>query len=109
MQDHYQLIKRGRAMLATVPKGHVHDSTAADYLRKVRRLNAGSSRHGGGLFDGAIAEALKTAKKSTWQACRAALLSCARNGLEDYLTEQDKMQRGCKALEHIAQPAPWES
>lgn len=82
MQDHYEMIKRARAVLLTVPKGHVSDSTAADYLRKVRRLRARSSGHGGGLFDGAIIEALKTTKKSSWQACRAALLHCARRGLE---------------------------
>jgi integrase len=107
MQDHYEMIKRGRAVLLTLPKGEVRDSTAADYWRKVQRLRARSSGHGGGLFDGAIAEALKTAKKSTWQACRAALLSCARRELEDNLAEQDKMQRGCKAKELTGGLAPW--
>ena len=108
MQDHYEMIKRARAVLLMVPKGHVSDSTAADYLRKVRRLRARSSGHGGGLFDGAIAEALKTAKKSSWQACRAALLYCARRGLEGYLAEQDKVQRACKAMEAAGQQPPWD-
>jgi hypothetical protein len=109
MQDHYEMIKRGRAVLLTVPKGEVRDSTAADYLRKVRRLRARSSGHGGGLLDGAIAEALKTAKKSSWQACRAALLYCARRTLEDSLAEQNKAQHACKAIELMGGSAPWET
>lgn len=109
MQDYYEMIKRGRAMLKTAPKGHVRDSTAADYLRKVRRLRARSQGHGGGPYDGAIAEALKTAKKSSWQACRAALLYCARCELDEHLAQQDKLQNACKAIEVIGGTAPWGS
>jgi hypothetical protein len=75
----------------------------------VRRLRARSQGHGGGPFDGAIAEALKTAKKSSWQACRAALLYCARRELEDHLAQQDKLQNACKAMEAIGGTAPWGS
>jgi hypothetical protein len=108
MQDHYEMIKRARAVLLATPKGQVRDSTAADYLRKVQRLRVRGQHHGGGMFDGAIAEALKTTKKSSWQASRAALLHCARSGLEGYLAEQDKVQRACRAADLLGQPAPWD-
>lgn len=108
MQDNYEMIKRARAVLLATPKSQVRDSTAADYLRKVQRLRARGEQHGGGLFDGAIIEALKTTKKSSWQASRAALLHSARNGLEAYLAEQDKVQRACRAAELIGRPAPWD-
>jgi hypothetical protein len=108
MQDHYEMIKRARAILAATPKSEVSESTAADYLRKVRRLRARGRHHGGGLFDGAISEALKTTKKSSWQASRAALLHCARAGLEGYLTQQDQVQRACRAADLLGQPAQWD-
>jgi integrase len=108
MRDHYEMIKRGRAVLLTLPKGEVYDSTAADYRRKVQRLRSHGHGHGG-LLDGAIAEALKTVKKSSWQASRAALLYCARRELEDQLAQQDKIQRACKAFELTGGTAPWES
>lgn len=85
------------------------DVCAVDYRRKVQRLRARTNGHGVGLFDGAIAEALKTAKKSSWQACRAALLYYARRELEDQLAQQDKIQRACKAFELTGATAPWES
>lgn len=59
------------------------------------------------MFDGAIAEALKTTKKSSWHASRAALRHSARNGLEAYLGEQDRVQRGLKALEALGRPVDW--
>ena len=105
MQDHYEMIKRARAVLLATPKGQVRDSTAADYVRKVQRLRARGQHHGGGLFDGAIAEALKTTKKSSWQASRAALLHRTRGGLEGYVTQQDQVQRACRAAELTGQPA----
>jgi hypothetical protein len=77
MQDHYEKIERARAVLLATPKSQVRDSTAADYLRKVQRLRTRGQHHGGGLFDGAIAEELKTTKKSSWRASRAALLGMA--------------------------------
>lgn len=101
MQDHYEMIKRGLAVLLTLPKGEVRDSTAADYLSKVQRLRARCHGSGGRLFDGAIAEALKTTQKSSWQAYRAALLHCARGGLKSYLAKQDKVQRTWKAMELV--------
>lgn len=75
----------------------------------MQRLRTRRHDHGGGLFDGEIAEALKTAKKSNWQACRAALLYFARRELEDQLAQQDKIQRACKAFELTGGTAPWES
>jgi hypothetical protein len=108
MQDHYEMIKRARAMLLAMPKSQVCDSTAADYLRKVKRLRARGKHHDGGLFDGAIAEALKTMKKSSWQASRAALLYCARAGLEGYLTQQDQAQRAFRAADLLGQPSQWD-
>ncbi|MDB4873340.1 MAG: integrase [Gemmatimonadales bacterium] len=108
MQEYYEMIKRARAVLAATPKNEVSDSTAADYLRKVRRLRARSQHHGGEMFDGAIAEALKTTKKSSWQASRAALLHCARAGLDGYLTQQDQVQRACRAADLLNQPAQWD-
>lgn len=107
MQDHYEMIKRARAVLAATPKSEVSESTAADYLRKVRRLRARGQNHGGGMFDGAIAEALKTTKKTSWHASRAALRHSARNGLEAYLGEQDRVQRGLKALEAAGRTVDW--
>lgn len=107
MQDHYEMIKRARAVLAATPKSTVSESTAADYLRKVRRLRERGKHHGGGMFDGAIAEALKTTKKASWHASRAALRHSARNGLEAYLGEQDRLQRGLKALEAVGRTVDW--
>jgi integrase len=72
-----------------------------------QRLRERGQHHGGGMFDGAIAEALKTTKKSSWQASRAALRHSARNGLEAYLVEQDRVQRGLKALEAVGRVVDW--
>ena len=70
MQDQFKMIKRVRAVLLAMQKGQMRGSTAADYLRKVQRLK----HHGGGVFDGTIAEALKATKKLSWQGSRATLL-----------------------------------
>jgi hypothetical protein len=56
----------------------------------------------------AITEALKTTKKTSWQASRAALLHSARAGLEGYLAQQDQVQRACKAADLVGQPADWD-
>jgi hypothetical protein len=55
-----------------------------------------------------IAEALKTTKKTSWQASRAALLYSARAGLDGYLAQQDQVQRACKAADLVGQPTDWE-
>jgi integrase len=104
MQDHYEMIKRARAVLLATPKSQVRDSTAADYLRKVQRLRARGKHHSGALFDGAIAEALK----ASWQASRAALLHSARAGLDDYLAQQEQVQRASRAADLLGLPTQWD-
>lgn len=53
MQEHYEMIKRARAVLLSTPESALRESTAADYLRKVRRLRSRCKDHGGGLFESA--------------------------------------------------------
>ena len=101
------MIRRARVILAATPARQVRDSTAADYLAKVKRLRGRGKDHGGGLFDGAIAEALKTTKKTSWQASRAALLHAALNGLRGYLKEQDREQRTVKARIFLGLEPNW--
>jgi hypothetical protein len=70
-----------RCAQTSAPLDHLR--AADDEIRVSRSVFASYTRahglhHGGGLFDGAITEALKTTKKSSWQASRAALLHCVR-------------------------------
>lgn len=105
MQEQYETIKRARALLAATPKSTARKSTVDDYRAKVKRL--AERIDGERSFEALVNEALKTRKKSSWQAYRAALLFTARNGLEVYLAEQDKLQRGLKAAELSGQPTDW--
>jgi hypothetical protein len=83
MPDHYEMIKRARAVLLATPKRQVRDSTAADYLFRVKQLRARGEHHGGRLFDGAIAERLGRRRS---RAGKRRGLHCARGGLEGYPT-----------------------
>jgi integrase len=105
MQEQYDIIKHARALLATVPKSTARESTIADYKSKVHRL--ARRCEGSGTFDALIAQALKTTKKASWQALRAALLFTARNALEKYLLSQDNMQRSIKASIATGQAGDW--
>jgi integrase len=105
MQERYETIKRARALLAATPKSTARKSTADDYAAKVRRL--AERAKGAGTFDALIAEALKTTKKASWQASRAALIFAARNVLDKYVSEQDQVQRSIKAKEAMGQTADW--
>ena len=105
MQEQYDTIKRARALLAATPKSTARKSTVDDYRGKIKRL--ANRMEVTRTFDAVINEALKTRKKSSWQAYRAALLFTARNGLETYLAEQDTLQRGMKAAEALGQQTDW--
>jgi integrase len=109
MQEQYDAIKQARALLAKTPKSTARQTTADDYRAKVERLR--ERTQDAGTFNALITEALKTAKKTSWQALRAALLFTARNTLEQQMANQDKLQRAIKAQEAIGlKPnwAPWE-
>ena len=107
MEEQYETIKRARALLATIPKSVARKSTADDYRAKVKRL--ATKTKNAGTFVAMISEALKTTKKTSWQASRAALIFTARNGLEKYLSEQDVIQRGLKVKETLGKSGDWSS
>lgn len=106
MQEQYDAIKQARTLLANTPKSTARQTTADDYRAKVERLKERTKDTG--TFNALIAEALKTAKKTSWQALRAALLFTARSTLEDSLARQDQMQRAIKAQEVIGLKPNWE-
>ena len=106
MQDQYDAIKQARALLAKTPKSTARQTTADDYRAKVERLKERAQDTG--TFDALITEALKTAKKTSWQALRAALLFTARATLEDHMAKQDRVQRAIKAQEAIGLQPSWE-
>ena len=107
MKDYYDIIRRARAVLAPIPKREPSAGTRADYARKVAVLQERSKDHGGGLFDGAIAEALKTRKKMTWQASRAALLYSARIRLEGALRDQDRVKVALDVKQKLGLQPDW--
>lgn len=98
--DDFEIIKAARKLLAETPMSKASTATYADYKQKVRCLVARVQRSDNleSSFSLLIAEALKTSKKSTWQAMRAALIYAARVGLENFLKTQDALQRGNKAI-----------
>lgn len=98
----YDTIKAARALLKAAPKNMVRQSTVDDYTSKIRRLKEQAKQTG--TFQAVIDEALNTAKKSSWQAMRAALLHSTRASLESKLGEQDALQRANKALEMLGRP-----
>lgn len=106
MQEQYDAIKQARALLAKTPKSTARQTTADDYRAKVERLR--ERTQDAGTFNALITEALKTAKKTSWQALRAALLFTARNTLEQHMANQDKLQRAIKAQEAIGLKPNWE-
>lgn len=95
MQEAYDIIKRGRDLLTKLPKNELKSATKKDYRSKASRLVSKLTNEK--TYAAVIAEALKTTKKSTWQANRAALIFAFSNGLRARLEEQDKLQRGIKA------------
>ena len=87
MSEQFEVIKRARELLATIPKRELKDATKQDYAAKVRRFE---SRLGTDQSCAAvILEALKTAKKSTWQANRAALMFAFTDALRQRLVVRD--------------------
>ena len=106
MQDQYDAIKQARALLAKTPKSRARQTTANDYQAKVERLR--ERTQDAGTFNALISQALQTAKKTSWQALRAALLFTARATLEDNMARQDQVQRAIKAQEAIGLKPNWE-
>ena len=106
MQDQYDAIKQARALLTATPKSRARQTTVDDYRAKVERLR--ERTQDAGTFNALIAQALNTAKKTSWQALRAALLFTARANLEDAMTRQDQVQRAVKAQEALGLKPSWE-
>lgn len=106
MQEQYDAIKQARALLAKTPKSTARQTTANDYRAKVERLR--ERTQDADTFNALIVEALNTAKKTSWQALRAALLFTARATLEDHMAKQDQVQRAIKAQEAIGLKPNWE-
>ena len=106
MQDQYDAIKQARALLAKTPKSRARQTTATDYQAKVERLR--ERTQDAGTFNALISQALQTAKKTSWQALRAALLFTARATLEENMAKQDQVQRAIKAKEAIGLKPSWE-
>jgi hypothetical protein len=69
-----------------------------------QRLRTRGRKHGGGLFDDAIADELKTTKRLSWQACRAAAVLLTRRA-GSYLMRQDQVQRACRTTHLFGPPA----
>ena len=105
MQDQYDTIKHARTLLAATPKSTARQTTVDDYMAKIAGLKKRTKD--AGTFHALIVEALKTAKKTSWQALRAALLFTARNTLEQNIAGQDKLQRAIKAQEAIGIKPNW--
>jgi integrase len=105
VEKQFETIKLARALLNATPKSTARKSTVDDYAAKIRRLADRTQE--ASTFDALITEALKTTKKASWQASRAALIFAARNGLDKYLSEQDQVQRSIKAKEAMGQTADW--
>ena len=96
MQEAYDIIKKARELLASIPKRELKEATKKDYVAKTKGLlsKLGTDKTHMAL----ISEALKTTKKSSWQANRAALIFVSAARLGEFLGNQDKIQRGMKAL-----------
>lgn len=69
-----------------------------------QRLRTRGRKHGGGLFDDANADDLKTTKRLSWQACRAAAVLLTRRA-GSYLMRQDQVQRACRTTHLFGPPA----
>lgn len=95
MQQAYDTIKQARDLMATIPKRELKGATKQDYVAKVKRL--GSKLGADQSYAALLVEALKTSKKSTWQANRAAMVFVFAGILRLWLEQQDKLQRGIKA------------
>jgi integrase len=96
MQEQYNTIKQARELIAPLLQRELQDATKKDYAAKVRRLALKAD--GDGSMIALIREALKTTKKATWQASRAALIFGVATILRRNLKDQDKLQIGMKAL-----------
>lgn len=95
MKEQYEVIKGARELLSTLTSDTKNGATKQDYVSKIRRLTA---RCGSGeAYAAIVAEALKTRKKTTWQANRAALKYVWADGIAKLLEEQDKLQRANRA------------
>ena len=95
MSEQFDVIKRARELQAAIAKRELKDATKQDYEAKVRRFE---SRIGADeSYAAMISEALKTVKKATWQANRAALMFAFTGALRQRLDQQDKLQRAIKA------------
>ena len=95
MQEAYDIIKRASDLLAQIPKRGIKEATEKDYRAKFNRFV--TKRVDDNSYASLFAEALKTTKKSTWQANRAALIFTFAGGLRDCLQQQENVQRGIKA------------
>jgi integrase len=88
MQAEYDIIRRARDLLATLPKSSANESTKAGYIRAMQRLFAG-----GRSVTTLIAAAMNTRKISTWFARKAAIKHASRDLVERLLHQQDQLQR----------------
>ena len=95
MNEQFEVIKRARDLLAPLTTRARNRATTEDYAAKIKRLTA--RRGPGESYAAIVSEALKTTKKATWQANRAALLYVFSGGLRKFLEDQDKLQRANKA------------
>ena len=96
MSEQFEVIKRARGLLSTLTTRTQNSTTTQDYKEKTRRMMA---RAGAGeMYAAIISEALKTTKKTTWQANRAALMYAFAGSLGKALEQQDKLQRANRAL-----------
>ena len=96
MENPFDIIKWARALASANPENEISEATKKDYAAKIKRLRARlDGDHGS---DAIVQEALKTTKKATWQATRAAMIYTLMRNLRQGLVDQDKVQRGLKAL-----------
>ncbi len=95
MNEQFEVIKRARDLLAPLKTRDRNSATTDDYAAKIKRITA--RRGTGEGYAAMVSEALKTTKKATWQANKAALMYVFTGGIRKLLEDQDKLQRANKA------------
>ena len=102
MNDDNDIISKARDLLAELQKHELRESTKKDYAAKFRRLTI--RIEGTRSVRAIIQEAIKTTKKSTWQANRAAIRNKIITKIAQDLAALDELQNVTEFLAVGANP-----
>lgn len=97
MREQFEVIKGARELLSTLTTRTKNSATKQDYVDKMRRLTA--RRGTGETYEAIVLQALKTTKRATWQANRAAMMYVWAGGIGKLLEQQDKLQNANRAAQ----------